>query len=297
MAQSARPYFPYIFPSDHEHDSHTPDHWLLGLKSMDSETEKCYIHKITYFKDRKPSFHEYLLTEIVHPGSVQASFAITERAPDKTDDSATKQAVSPSIYGRVAANDTVRVFGGPGISKLCSCNKLAELTFEPNKLPLLNLAVLLTVVSKHAPSYDVWEYQCYWYAGTIYQSAKALFKPSMEHVEPALSRRRGKYLLKLPPRKDSVEAIIGEYNAAMEDIRKEKIRKTNARLAEEKKVSFLDSTVILHVHVFTADRATRPRNREKRAKGRRRHCVGKGGRCRNSRGRIGKAKGRPRNAK
>ena len=86
----------------------------------------------------------------------------------------------------------------------------------------------------------------------------------MEHVEPTLSRRRGKYLLKLPPRKDSVEAIIGEYNAAMEYIRKEKIRKTNARLAEEKKVSFLDSTVMLHVHVFAADRAARPRKREKR---------------------------------
>jgi len=86
----------------------------------------------------------------------------------------------------------------------------------------------------------------------------------MEHIEPALSRHRGKYLLKLPPRKDSVEAIIGEYNAAMEDIGKEKIRKTIACLAEEKKVSFLDSTVMLHAHVFVADRAARPRYREKR---------------------------------
>jgi hypothetical protein len=161
MAQSPQPDFSYIFPSDRKHDSHTPDHRLLGLKSMDGETQKCYIRKITYFKDRKPSFHEYLLMEIIHPGSVQVSFAVTERAPDKTDDYATKHAVSPSIYGRVAANDTVRIFGGPSISKLSSCNKLAESTFEPNKLPLLSLAVLLTVVSKHAPSYDVWEYQCY----------------------------------------------------------------------------------------------------------------------------------------
>jgi len=86
----------------------------------------------------------------------------------------------------------------------------------------------------------------------------------MEHVEPALSKHRWKYLLRLPLRKDSVAAIIGEYNAAMEDIRKERIRKTTARLAEEKKVGFLDTTVMLRVHVFAVDRAAWPRNREKR---------------------------------
>jgi len=231
---------------------------------MDGETEKCHIRKITYFKGRKPSYHEYLLVEIVHPNSVQASFAITERAPDKTDDSATKQAVSPSIYGRVAAKDTVQIFGGPGISKVSSCNKLAELTFEPNKLPLLNLAVLLTVVSKHAQNYDIWDYQCYWYADTIYQSVKTLFEPANEHIEPALSKHRGKYLLRFPARKDSVREIIREYEAAMEDDGKEKIRRTDARLAEEKKVGFLDSTARLRVHVYAVDRAARPGNREKR---------------------------------
>jgi len=50
----------------------------------------------------------------------------------------------------------------------------------------------------------------------------------------------------------------------MEDIRKDEIRKTTARLAEEKKVGFLDSTVVLRVHVLAVDRAARPRNREKR---------------------------------
>ena len=119
----------------------------------------------------------------------------------------------------------------------------------------------------------------------------------MEHVEPALSKHRGKYLLRLPLRKDSVAAIIGEYNAAMEDIRKERIRKTTARLAEEKKVGFLDTTVMLRVHVFAVDRAAWPRNREKRANGRRRHCIRKDGRCKNSRGRIRKAKGRHRKAR
>jgi len=245
MAQS---HFPYIFPSDRGHNSHTPDHWLLGLKSVDNETQKCYIRKITYLKARKPLFHEYLLVEIVHTGSVQASLAVTERVPEKNDGYSTKQAVSPSVYGRVAANDTVRIVGGTGISELPSHNKLSELQFDANELPLLNLAILLNVVRKHAQYYDVWKYQCYWYANTVYQSVQDLFKSRKDHVEPAFSKHRGKVLLGLPQRKDSVGAIIGEYNAAMEDIRKEKIKQTTARLADEKKVC---SWIPLLYYMFT----------------------------------------------
>jgi hypothetical protein len=262
MAQTPRPDFPYISP-DRDY-THPPHLWLLGLKSMDGETEKCYIRKIIYFKHTKPSFHEFLLAEIIHPFSLQVSLAVIERAPKKTDDYAKKRAVSPSISGSVGANDTVRIFGDPDISKLSSHNKLAEMTFEHDELPLLNFAILLTVISKHAPNYDVWEYQCYWFADTIYQSVQTLFKPSKEHVEPALSKHRGKFLLGLPLRKDSVGAIIGEYEAAMEDDRNEKARKANARLAEEKKVGFSYFTAMLRIHVIAVDRATRPGDREKR---------------------------------
>ena len=193
-------------------------------------------------------FHEYLLVEIVHTGSVQASLAVTERVPEKNDGYSTKQAVSPSVYGRVAANDTVRIVGGTGISELPSHNKLSELQFDANELPLLNLAILLNVVRKHAQYYDVWKYQCYWYANTVYQSVQDLFKSRKDHVEPAFSKHRGKVLLGLPQRKDSVGAIIGEYNAAMEDIRKEKIKQTTARLADEKKVC---SWIPLLYYMFT----------------------------------------------
>jgi len=255
MAQCPQPDVPYIFPSDRGHNSHSPDHWLLGLKSVENETEKCYIQKIIYFKHTRLSFHEFLRIEIIHPFSVQVSLAVVERASRKTDDYAKKRAVSPLISGSVGAHDTVRIFRDPDISKPSSHNKLAELTFEHDELPLLNFAILLTVISKHAPNYDVWEYQCYWFADTIYQSVQALFKPSTEHVEPALSKHRGNFLLGLPPRKDSVRDIIREYEAAME---------TNARLAEEKKVGFLDSTARLRVHVYAVDRAARPGNREKR---------------------------------
>jgi len=262
MVQPRPTDLPYIFP-DRDH-THSPHLWLLGLKSMDGGAEKCYIRKISYFKDRKPSFHEFLLMEIMHPCSVQVSLAITERTPKESDHYTSKQALSPSIYGRAAAHDTVRLPAGPHISKRSSRNKLAELTFEPNKLPLLNLAILLTVVSQHAPNYDVWDYQCYWYADTIYQSVKALFEPANEHIELALSKRRRKYLLGLPLPKGSVGPILEEYKMAMEKYQTEKITKERARRDKEKKVGSLDSKAVLCAHVLAGDRAGWPRYGETR---------------------------------
>ena len=241
MAQPHPLDLPYIFP-DRDH-THSPDLWLLGLKSMDGRAEKGYIHKISYFKDRKPSFHEFILVEIMHPCSVQSSLAITERTPKESDHYTSKQALSPSISGRVPAHDTVRLPAGPHISKRSSPNKLAELTFEPDKLPLLKLAILLTVVSQYAPNYDVWDYQCYWYADTIYQSIKTLFEPANEHIEPALSKHRRKYLLGLPLPKGSVGPILEEYNMAMEKYETEKTTKEKARRDKEK-VGFLDSKAV-----------------------------------------------------
>ena len=73
---------------------------------------------------------------------------------------------SPLIPGSVvAANDIVQLPIAPDISKLSSYENLAAFTLESDKLPLLNLVILLTVLSTHAPNFDVWDYQ-FW-AGCI----------------------------------------------------------------------------------------------------------------------------------
>ena len=154
--------------------------------------------------------------EIMHPCSVQSSLAVTKHTPKESNHYTSKQALSLSISGRVPAHDTVQLPAGPHISKQSSPNKLAELTFKPNKLPLLNLAILLTVVSQHAPNYDIWDYQCYWYADMIYQSVKALFEPANEHIELALSKHHQKYLLGSPLLNSLVGPILEEYKMAME---------------------------------------------------------------------------------
>ena len=92
---------PYIFPDpDHMHSPHV---WLLGLKSMGDGAEKCYICKISYFQDQKPSFHKFLLMEIMHPCSVQVSLAITEHTPKESDDYTSKSYNKPMVQEDVLA--------------------------------------------------------------------------------------------------------------------------------------------------------------------------------------------------
>ena len=239
---------------------------------MDGESTRCdyYVHKITYlkFKGRKRFLHEFLLIKIVHGSSGQALCVLTERSPQKgatatsrDDRRCSNQMIAHSVSGRVAAKDAVQVVGDDHISQLVSsCDKLAELTFDPGKLRPLNLAILLTVVSNYAPDYDILDYQCYWYAATIYQSSKDLFHPSEEFVEAAPSNAPRKYVFGLPPSKDSVRAILTNYKLETKQYREEKMEKENARRAEEKKVGFLDPKALLCPHALAVDRAARPGN-------------------------------------
>jgi len=261
MAQPPRPNLPHIFP-DHDY-SVSPKLWLLGLKSMDGEAEKCYTSKITYFKRQKGSRHEFLVVDIVHPSSGQVAHAVTDRAPKKFDndgskDKRTKQAIAPSISGSVAANDTVQFSGGRDVSKRASSDKLAEVTFEPGKLPVIHFAILLTTIGKHAPDYSIWKYQCYWYADTVYESTKALFEVRGEHTEDILSKVRGEYALGLPLMENSIPAIRKEYLVALEQYQEEEVNKEEARRAKENNVSFLNSKAFSYAYVLAADRATWP---------------------------------------
>jgi hypothetical protein len=121
MAQLQRLNVPCV--SDHPYAHY--DYQLPVLKGMYGE--KCN----AYFGDRKPSFRgslmEFILGYLYRAGM---------RTPKKA-----KGYASPLTP---AANDTVQL-------------PIAPDTYD--KLPLLNLVILLTVLSTHAPNFDVWDYQ------------------------------------------------------------------------------------------------------------------------------------------
>ncbi|KAG2119290.1 hypothetical protein DEU56DRAFT_837042 [Suillus clintonianus] len=65
---------------------------------------------------------------------------------------------------------------------------LRELEFSASARPsAIQLSVLLSALSKHSPLYTVYQYQCYWYAHTVWEALKKLFPDCRETMRFHLS--------------------------------------------------------------------------------------------------------------
>jgi len=200
----------------------------------------------TQYKSRTKKEHEKLLVILQTPrvGSTPSAitYVVTERGPDPDDMSAKRRQNSsmlPSPMGSssnlplsltdVRANDLIFVPGTRRYQPLDSYKKqlkekhdiLCTVTLT-TPMSLAQLAVLLKAVNQHSVDYDLWTYQCYWYAYTIWEVLRTQYGGTV--TENKLQDRRGKYMGVKIRREDSVEAINEKYGKAWQTFCDEETR-------------------------------------------------------------------------
>jgi hypothetical protein len=104
---------------------------------------------------------------------------------------------------------------------------LRSLNFQDQRGPTVSqFAVLLDVVSAHAPNYELYESQCYWFAGVTSDTLQSLFD---SRASAALSKLRSSYLGLPIPHADSSSAIIQEYRTRWSVVEAAMVKKQQDR--------------------------------------------------------------------
>jgi len=204
------------------------------------------IKSATQYKSRTKKEHEKLLVILQTPrvGSTPSvtTYVVTERGPDPDDMDAKKRqnsSMSPSPMDSssnlplsltdVRANDLVFVPGTRRYQPLDRYKKqlkekhdiLCTVTLT-TPMSLAQLAVLLKAVNQHSVDYDLWTYQCYWYAYTVWEVLRTQYGGTV--TENKLQDKRGKYMGVKIRREDSVEAISEAYRKAWQEFCDEETR-------------------------------------------------------------------------
>ncbi|EGN91631.1 hypothetical protein SERLA73DRAFT_192195 [Serpula lacrymans var. lacrymans S7.3] len=226
-----------------------PESWGSILLLVD-ETSRCYIDRIVFCKCKKDKKHEFLLIHVRRHTitGAQKAFIVVDRAPRAPEgNNASVQSppasgiASPSVSD-TTADDRVstcmendKEFGNL-TAKYKPYATLCELDFLPsveNHLPpsVRQLSVLLTVVNHHAPLYNLYEHQCYWFANTVFDMLKKLF-PNAEEKCTSHDIRGNYHGLKFDHR-NSIETITEEYDRswieACNRVREERIKQEETR--------------------------------------------------------------------
>ena len=102
--------------------------------------------------------------------------------------------------------------------KLCILTYPPSPQSEPSAIPsAVQLSALLLVVTNHRPDYNLYEYNCYWYAGVIFEACKELFPGHQEECNK--HGDRGKCRLNVPMlAKHSLSDICNAYNAEWKQV-------------------------------------------------------------------------------
>jgi hypothetical protein len=206
------------------------------MRLIDQTEHACHLRMVQYFKCRDDKKHEFLIVEIEHDKTKSLTHVLVDRAPknpsgNETPSKRTAQMVSSSI----PAEDSIRIQGSQSQSPLAHeftpYELLATLKFG-QRPPLLHFTTLLDVVHTHAPSYDLYHHQCYWFAHTIWQML------SSNEYQPTLTmeanwKARGTYK-DVSVGSDSLLEIQREYQDALAKLRSE-MRDKKAKADERDK--------------------------------------------------------------
>ncbi|KAG2064124.1 hypothetical protein BDR04DRAFT_1110556, partial [Suillus decipiens] len=200
-------------------------------------SKQCQLEKVIYCKCIEGKEHEFLLFHFRHPTQENAeAVLVSDRIPEDRDtnnntdnnnnnnnrnsgSSSSRRMqssciVSPSV-GVTPACDSV--FTTPNsiarvpthLTKIYGkFNQLTELQFTSARPSAEQLSMLLCVMHRHSPAYDLYEHQCYWYAHTIWKVLKKTFPDSFETDEAA---GRSSYCGLTIKKADSVEEVYNEF--------------------------------------------------------------------------------------
>lgn len=211
---------------------------------------QCRLKKMTYCKCQSGKEHEFLLLEFYHPSTSQTTILVVDRTANNPDpqnnnngsSSRTSGIISPSASPTPDATDNVFTAPKSAIQtyltktfhpylKLCTLDFSAPGVKGPSAT---QIAVLLSAVSKSAPQYHVYQYQCYWFAETVWEAVKRLFSGGVEG--PWISERSRYRGVKID-NPNRVGVVCEEFNSEWANIQIEAERKEQeeeARTQEDK---------------------------------------------------------------
>jgi hypothetical protein len=112
---------------------------------------------------------------------------------------------------------------------------LRSMRFQDQTGPTVSqFAVLLYVVNAHAPNYELYESQCYWFAGVTYDSLKDLFDSEASTAPSNL--QRSSYLGLPIPQAESSSAIKREYHTRWSVVEAAMVKKLQDRKEQAEQV-------------------------------------------------------------
>ncbi|KAG1800640.1 uncharacterized protein BJ212DRAFT_1487922 [Suillus subaureus] len=233
LARISRPFmeFPHDVPGLFTSgDSHYDiAEWRTILLSSHISLQ-CLLERMVYCKCDSGKEHEFLTLHFRHWSPTQPhaiTILVLDRTPrtDPTQNTngssrqfmQSSAIASPSV-SQTAARDSIFTTPNKGsaiqhhLSTIHGRYKeLCDLEFTGSARPsAIHVSILLSAVSEHAPIYDLYQYQCYWYAHTVWEALKQLFPDCRETMR---HKGRSRYLVFNIEKADSVEVICEEYHS------------------------------------------------------------------------------------
>lgn len=197
-------------------------HSVLMTSELSSQ---CDLERMVFCKCTKDVQHEFILLHFRHPVQRHAVAVLvldrTSRVECTENNGGSFRSVgqasvlSPSV-SQVPAHDTISTtFNSPSAlesyltQRYQSYRFLSNLDFPASARPsAMQVSVLLCVLSKHSPTYRLWQYQCYWYAHTVWEALQRLFDGCQETT---LIDGRSQFWGQDVPKAESVEEVCKQY--------------------------------------------------------------------------------------
>ncbi|KAG1845587.1 hypothetical protein C8R48DRAFT_442095 [Suillus tomentosus] len=187
-------------------------------------SSQCQLERVVHCKCTSDKEHEFLLLHFRHPIQQHAvAILVLDRTPctDSTENNngSSRCMQSPCIVSpSVSPCDSIFTTSNSGsaIKSYLSrtygpFKKLCYLDFPASARPsAIQVSVLLSALSKQSPSYHLYQYQCHWYAHTVWEALKRLFPDCHEITK---SDGRSSHLGVKIEKADSVEVMCEQYHA------------------------------------------------------------------------------------
>ncbi|KAG1841370.1 hypothetical protein C8R48DRAFT_739156 [Suillus tomentosus] len=229
-------------------------HTLLLNNELSSQ---CELERIVCCKCTTSVEHEFLLLHFRHPTQHHAvAILVLDRTfrPDSTENNngngssrsvgiGQSTILSPSVSA-TPAHDSIFTTPNHGsaiksyLTKRYGEHKhLGNLDFSASARPsAMQVSVLLCVLRKHSPTYHLWQYQCYWYAYTVWEALKRLFPGCRETT---LSEGRSRFCGQEIRKAESVETVCELYRAEWARFENAAEERRRAKEEEVRRVSLL----------------------------------------------------------
>ncbi|KAG2138019.1 hypothetical protein DEU56DRAFT_912644 [Suillus clintonianus] len=203
-------------------------HTLLLNNELSSQ---CELERMVFCKSTTRVQHEFLLLHFRHPTQHHAvAILVLDRTsrPDSTENHngngssrsvgiGQSTVVSPSVSA-TPAHDSIFTTPNNGsaiesyiTNRYGQHKHLCNLDFSASARPsAMQVSVLLCVLRKHSPTYHLWQYQCYWFAYTVWEALKSLFPGCRETL---LSEGRSCFCGQEVRKAESVGVVCELYRA------------------------------------------------------------------------------------